>query len=172
DLDTTRYATWDDLVEYCTLVASVVGRMCVRIFGFRDERALQRADQLGRALQLINILRDVREDAERDRIYLPLDDLARFGISEREIIDGTSPSRWKELVAFEARRARALYRDGIRVTELIPTQAAVCVRTMAGIYLRILERIEADPMLPLRTRTSLSAATKLAVMARAWLQAV
>src|SRR3989442_1015953 len=71
DLTTSRYQSWDELRRYCTLVASVIGRMCVRIFGFREPGALQRADELGQALQLINILRDIREDAGRGRIYLP-----------------------------------------------------------------------------------------------------
>ncbi len=172
DLTTTRYASWLELREYCRLVASVVGRMCVRIFGFSDPRALQRADDLGVALQLINILRDVREDAQRGRIYLPLDELQQFGISEQQILDGALAPSWPDFVAFQAHRARQHHRSGLRVTELIPTQPAVCVRTMAGIYLRILDHIEADPGLPLRARASLSAAAKMAVMARAWLHAV
>ena len=172
DLTTTRYASWEELREYCHLVASVVGRMCVRIFGFRDPRALERADELGISLQLINILRDVREDAARGRIYLPLQELARFGISEDEILSGETPFSWPAFVKFQAERAHSHHRTGLRVTELIPTQPAICVRTMAGIYRRILERIEADPLLPLQRRASLSKATKLAVMARAWLQAV
>jgi 15-cis-phytoene synthase len=172
DLSVTRYATWDELSHYCTLVAAVVGRMCVRIFGFRDEDALRRADRLGIALQLINILRDVREDAARGRVYLPEEDLQRFGISGDELLHGTVNGGWPSLVAYEARRARQHHAAGLRVTELIPTQPAVCVRTMAGIYLRILDRIEADPALPLHRRASLSKASKLAVMARAWLHAV
>jgi phytoene synthase len=172
DLTTTRYASWDELRAYCRLVASVVGRMCVRIFGFSDSRALERADELGVALQLINILRDVREDAARGRIYVPLDELHRFGISQGEIIEGASPRGWPDFVAFQAERARRYHTSGLRVTELIPTQPAICVRTMAGMYRRILEQIESDPWMPLRRRASLSKAAKLAVMARAWLQAV
>lgn len=172
DLDTARYATWADLREYCRLVASVVGRMCVRIFGFRDAAALDRADELGIALQLINILRDVREDAARGRIYLPLDELAAFDISEDDVLHGTQTASWARFVAFQARRAREHYTSGLRVTTYIPTSSAVCVRTMAGIYLRILERIEADPALPLRSRASLSPAVKLAVMARSWIAAL
>ena len=172
DLTTSRYQTFDELRTYCKLVASVVGRMCVRIFGFKDPEALLRADELGVALQLINILRDVREDAGRGRIYLPLDELARFGIFEEDILNGGTPAGWTSLVKFQALRARRFYHSGLRVTEYIPTQPAICVRTMAGMYARILERIEEDPLLPLQRRASLSAATKLAVMARAWLQAL
>jgi len=82
DFTKVRYETWDELVTYCNLVASIVGRMCVRIFGFEDDAALERADDLGIALQLTNILRDVREDAEMGRIYLPLEDLRRFGVTQ------------------------------------------------------------------------------------------
>ena len=168
DLAVTRYSTFDELRGYCLLVASVVGRMCVRIFGFRDERALQRADDLGIALQLINILRDVREDASRDRVYLPLQELSAFGISEADVLAGRATPRWREFVAEQAARARTYHDAGIRVTEHIPRTAAVCVRTMAGIYMEILARIERDPMLPLRQRASLSPVDKLGVMARSW----
>jgi len=172
DLTTNRYKDWQELRQYCRLVASIVGRMCVRIFGFHDPRALDRANDLGIALQLINILRDVREDASRGRIYLPLDELAMFGISEDDILSGARPASWGRLVAFQAERAREHYARGLRVTEHIPGQSAVCVRTMAGIYLRILEQIEADPELPLRSRASVSKAAKLAVMVRSWWQLV
>jgi phytoene synthase len=172
DLTTNRYASFAELRQYCRLVASVIGRMCVRIFGFRDARALEHADDLGVALQLINILRDVREDAARDRIYLPRDELERFGIPEEAILSGRVPAGWRPFVAMQARRARQHHAAGLRVTEHIPPQSAVCVRTMAGIYLRILERIEQDPELPLRRRASLSKAAKLGVMVRSWWQLV
>jgi phytoene synthase len=160
------------LRAYANLVASVVGRMCVRIFGFRDPIALERADELGVALQLINILRDVQEDAARGRIYLPLDELAEYGITESHILDGTVAPGWHAFVAMQIARARQLHASGIRVTESIPKQPAVCVRTMAGIYLGILDRIEAAPELPLRGRARLSKVAKLGVMARSWLAVV
>jgi phytoene synthase len=172
DLTTTRYQTWDELSAYANLVASVVGRMCVRIFGFRDPIALERADELGVALQLINILRDVQEDATRGRIYLPLDELAEFGITEADILDGRVAPGWPAFMTMQIGRARKLHASGIRVTESIPKQPGVCVRTMAGIYLGILDRIEAAPELPLRGRARLSKAAKLGVMARSWLAAV
>jgi phytoene synthase len=172
DLSTTRYQTWDELRAYANLVASVVGRMCVRIFGFSDPVALERADELGVALQLINILRDVQEDAARGRIYLPLRELAEFGITENHILEGSVAPGWHAFMAMQIARARALHASGIRVTESIPKQPAVCVRTMAGIYLGILDQIEAAPELPLRGRARLSKAAKLGVMARSWLAAV
>ena len=172
DLTVARYASWVELREYCRLVASMVGRLCVRVFGFRDPAALDHAEDLGIALQLVNILRDVREDAERGRIYLPLDELARFGITEADVLEGRPVPAWPRFVAHYAARTRAHYASGMRVTEMIPPKSAVCVRTMAGIYRRILERLEHDPFLPLRERASLSPAEKVGVMAKSWLAAL
>lgn len=167
DLLTTRYATWGELAEYCRLVASTVGRMCVRIFGFNDEVALAYADDLGLAMQLTNILRDVRGDLELGRVYLPADELAAFGISEQQLAAGVADSGWEDFVAFQARRARRLFSSGLRVERHIPPRAAICVRTMAGLYQRILGEIERQPELPLRQRLSLHPSSKAAVLLRA-----
>ena len=169
DLHQNRYATWEDLRGYCQLVAGVVGRMCVRIFGFDGDDALERADSLGAALQLINILRDVREDASLGRLYLPQDELARFGVSETSVLAGRPDGAWTSLVEFEAARARRLYASGIQVCEHIPGSARACVRTMAGSYSGILDRIEAEPELPLRQRVRLSSREKAGVMLRSWM---
>ncbi len=169
DLHQNRYATWEELRGYCQLVAGVVGRMCVRIFGFDGDDALERADSLGAALQLINILRDVREDASLGRVYLPQDELARFGVSETSLLAGRPDGAWTSLVEFEAARARRLYASGIQVCEHIPGPARACVRTMAGIYSGILDRIEAEPDLPLRERVRLSSGEKAGVMLRSWM---
>ena len=165
-----RYETWDELKAYCNLVASVVGRMCVRIFGFQDADALERADDLGIALQMTNILRDVREDAAMGRIYLPLEDLRRFGISADALVFAGDPgSRWAELVEFEAARAREYFDDGYLVLRYIPRRPAACVQTMAGIYEGILGKVQRDPYLPLRGRASLSPSEKIGVMVKSWL---
>lgn len=170
DCTQTRYETWADLREYCMLVASVVGRMCVRIFGFSDPAALQRADDLGLALQLTNILRDVREDAEMGRVYLPHEDLRRFGISYEAMLRGEPGPGWNALVAFETRRARELFESGYQVLRYIPRRPAACVQTMAGIYEGILQKIERDPQLPLRERAALSKREKLRVVLGSWLR--
>lgn len=170
DCTKVRYATWLELREYCTLVASIIGRMCVRIFGFDDPAALDRADDLGLALQLTNILRDVREDAAMGRVYLPQEDLLRFGISDRELLEGNPGEGWERLVAFETERARALFESGYQVLGYIPRRAAACVQTMAGIYERILEKIEHDPQLPLHERAALSNGEKLRVVVASWLR--
>lgn len=169
DLERTRYATWDELRGYCDAVASVVGRMCVRIFGFDDPVALERADDLGLALQLTNILRDVREDAELGRIYLPEEDFARVGVTSAALLAGEPGAWWEELVRFEVERAHALFANGYRVLDHIPRRSGACVQTMAGIYDRILEKIERDPRLPLRGRASLSRSEKLGVLVKSWL---
>jgi phytoene synthase len=165
----TRYRTWEELQGYFRLVASVIGRMCIRIFGATDPAAFDRADELGLAMQLTNCLRDVREDAEMGRLYLPQEDLERFGVPEQEVLAGRPGPGWRSLVAFEARRARGLFSSGLQVLVCIPRRPAVCVRTMAGIYQRILDRIERDPELPFRQRASLSKTEKLQVMVESWL---
>jgi 15-cis-phytoene synthase len=165
----TRYRTWEELREYCRLVASVVGRVCVRVFGYSDARAFELADDLGLAMQLTNCLRDVREDAQRGRIYLPQADLAHFGVAEHDVLSGRPGPGWARLVRFEAQRARALFASGLGVLAYIPRRPAVCVRTMSGIYRRILDRIEEQPERPLSDRVSLSATEKLHVIVGSWL---
>lgn len=183
DLQRTRYQSWDELRGYCALVASAVGRMCVRIFGYDDARALAYADELGYAMQLTNILRDVREDYRQyGRIYLPLDDLRFFGVSEAHLVEhlgregavegmeDTQRQAWGSFVQFEVARARTLFDSGLRVSNHIPRASAACVRTMAGIYQGLLREIERDPTLPLTRRVSLSAPAKLGVLAKSWLR--
>lgn len=169
DLERTRYETWPELESYCRLVASMVGRMCVRIFGYRDQAALAAADQLGLALQLTNVLRDVAEDGRMGRVYLPQDELRTFQVGEEGLLAGRPGPGWEALMEFEAERARALFASGLEVCAYIPRSAAACVRTMAGIYRGILERIEADPRRPLAERISLSASDKLRVAVGSWL---
>jgi phytoene synthase len=169
DNDRKRYATWQDLQGYCYLVASVVGRMCVRIFGFTDPVALERADDLGLALQLTNILRDVTEDAGLGRIYLPQEELARFDIDEAALLQGDPGAGWDDFIALQTERARALFASGYEVLRYIPRRPATCVRTMAGIYEGILGKIARDPWLPLRQRAALAPTEKLRVMVKSWL---
>ncbi len=169
DLDKVRYADWPELRAYCESVASAIGRMCVRIWGFSESSALDRARDLGLAMQLTNILRDVREDAGRGRIYLPQDDLRQFGVEEEPLLDAAPGAGWPALVRFEAGRARELFDSGLRVIAYIPFQPGVCVRTLAGIYTRILGIIEDDPWLPLERRVSLSSGAKARVLLRSWL---
>jgi 15-cis-phytoene synthase len=170
DFSRSRYRTFEELRAYCTLVASVVGRMCVRIFGFNDPVALDRADDLGMALQLTNILRDVREDAvDMKRVYLPQDELAHFGIPERALANGEIYPGWSALIAHNVARARGYFETGYEVLRYIPRRPAACVQTMAGIYEELLKKIERDPGLPLKARAALSKTEKLRVVVRSWL---
>lgn len=170
DFTRSRYASFDELRAYCNLVASVVGRMCVRIFGFDDPVALERADDLGLALQLTNILRDVREDiVEMKRVYLPQDELARYGIPEEALARGEIHPGWSDFVGQSVARAREYFTTGYEVLRYIPRRPAACVQTMAGIYEELLKKIERDPGLPLRARAALSKTEKLRVVVRSWL---
>ena len=170
DFSRSRYETFEELRTYCNLVASVVGRMCVRIFGFTDPIALERADDLGLALQLTNILRDVREDAvDMKRVYLPQDELRRYGIPESALATGEIHPGWQELVAESVERARRYFATGYEVLRYIPRRPGACVHTMAGIYEELLKKIERNPELPLRERAALSKTEKLRVVVRSWL---
>lgn len=172
DVQQNRYATWDDLQLYCRHVAASVGRMCVRIFGFTDPIALDFAEHLGIAMQLANILRDVLEDLELGRIYLPAEDLDRFGVSEDAMLRNDPGPGWEHLVRYEIARAEALFESGLRVRTVIPRRASACILTMAGIYQAIVHEISRDPYLPLTQRASLGSRQKFSVMFRSWLQAV
>jgi 15-cis-phytoene synthase len=200
DIDGVSYERFDDLVLYCRRVAGAIGRVCLAIFatragGERDDaeqwpRVERLADDLGVALQLTNILRDVREDAENGRVYLPGEDLRRFGVLAgeegrlggeggeaddmpraallRARLDeaGASGERLVALVRFEAERAERWFAHGLELVPLLDRRSAACVSAMAGIYHRLLGRIEADPARALRGRVSLSGGEKALVAVR------
>ena len=156
DVRGTRYETFDELVHYCRGVAGSIGRLCLAIFtgGELDGQA-QLADDLGVAMQLTNILRDVREDHANGRVYLPAEDLRRFGCE---------PPRFSpELIRFEAARARAWFDHGLQLVQALDACSAACVLAMTGIYGSILERIERDPSQVLERRISLP------VWGKAWI---
>jgi 15-cis-phytoene synthase len=150
DLHTTRYATFGDLYQYCIRVASSVGLMCVEIFGCREPASRQYAIDLGVALQLTNILRDVPGDFERGRVYIPLEDFARFGCQEGDLGaetihagHGVRSAAVKELLAYQAQRAREYYRRADSVLPRRDARRLVAARIMGAIYRGILGRIEA-----------------------------
>jgi len=159
----TRYADFDDLRGYCEKVAGAVGVACVAVYGSDDA---DRARTLGVALQLINILRDVREDWELDRVYLPQDELARFGVSETDIAQGRTTPEWRALMTFEAARARTHMDEGLQLLDSLDGRSALCVSTFAGLYRATLDRIEANGFDVFGEKTRLSAPAKLAVVAR------
>jgi 15-cis-phytoene synthase len=151
DVVGTHYETFSDLLPYCRRVAGTIGRLSLGVFETRErETASVYADDLGVAFQLTNILRDIREDLEQGRVYLPAEDLERFGC------DLTAPDdRINDLIRFEADRARAWFESGLKLLPLLDRQSAACVGAMAGIYRRLLGRIERRPDLVLRGRVSL-----------------
>lgn len=155
DLEPRRIQTFVELYDYCYHVASVVGLTIVHIFGFDDTQApsaLALAEKCGIAFQLTNILRDVREDAEKGRVYLPSEDLERFGVSASPWSSSPIPSGWGfqpagsfvALMEFEAKRAREYYRESAPLIELIHPESRASLRALIGIYSRLLDRIVAS----------------------------
>jgi phytoene synthase len=190
DVAGTSYEEFDELVVYCRRVAGAIGRVCLAIFGLRagagadTAQAERLADELGVALQLTNILRDVREDAHNGRVYLPGEDLRRFGVlaaDERppqseaaaELLDVLARAEQRQqlsaLVRFESERAREWFDRGITLTHMLDRRSAACVLAMAGIYRRLLERIDAHPEEVALRRMSLPVHEKAWVAARGML---
>ena len=142
DVDTTRYATFDDLYQYCRRVASAVGLICIRIFGCSGARAREYALNLGVALQLTNILRDVKGDLERGRVYLPQDDLATFGVSVDDLAASPASAPVRRLLQFEARRAREFYDRAVAALPRDERRRLVAAEIMRAVYFETLHRIE------------------------------
>ncbi|MFE0579195.1 MULTISPECIES: presqualene diphosphate synthase HpnD [unclassified Streptomyces] len=176
DVRGETYETWDDLKIYCRCVAGAIGRLSLGVFGTVGAagpdtpgaaRAAEYADTLGLALQLTNILRDVREDAGNGRTYLPAEDLAKFGCSEGFRADRLSAGAdFAGLVHHEVRRARSLFAEGYRLLPMLDRRSGACVAAMAGIYRRLLDRIEREPEAVLRGRVSLPPHEKAYVAVR------
>jgi len=167
DLDIASYETFEDLYKYCFNVASAVGLVCLHIFGFSEEKAKSYAEQCGIAFQLTNIMRDVKEDAEQNRIYLPLEDLRKFSYSPEELSKGVFDQRFKELMAFEAERARAYYASARKLIPLIEEKSKPALWAMIEIYERILEKIIDQQFNVFKNRIRLTAAKKLSIAFRA-----
>jgi phytoene synthase len=168
DVRGTSYQTFDDLLYYCRCVAGSIGRLSLGIFGTGHDpyQAAELADSLGVALQLTNILRDIREDHQNGRVYLPAEDLAKFDCDPATIDQSASPG-FTRLVEFEAERARDWYATGWKLLGLLDRRSAACTGAMAGIYRRLLERIAAEPAAVLRGRMSLSGREKATVAVKA-----
>lgn len=169
DLETVRYPDYPRLEAYCYQVASAVGLLSIEIFGYQDQGCRTYATALGKALQFTNILRDVRNDAERGRIYLPQSELARFGVSEESILGhGDSPAH-RALAASFAERARAFYHEARTALPPADRQSMVAAELMAAVYWRLLEKIQRRNFAvfgPRRVR--LGQPHKLALIVRAW----
>ncbi len=163
DLDRQRHETFDDLRAYCAHVAGAVGVACIGVYGADQP---QRAEALGIALQLINVMRDVKEDWELGRVYLPQDELASFGVGEDDIAAGRLSPAWQALMAYQSARARTYLAEGLTLLGYLDYRSAACVGTFAGLYRATLERIEASGFDVFEARPSLSTATKLRIVAK------
>ncbi|HEY2372536.1 MAG TPA: squalene/phytoene synthase family protein [Gaiellaceae bacterium] len=158
DLEQTRYASFDELRGYCEKVAGAVGVACIAVYGSDD---VERAMTLGIALQLINIMRDVAEDEALGRVYLPQEELARFGVTRL-----APTEEFRELMAFQAKRARAHLEEGMHLLESLDRRSGLCVSTFAGLYRGQLDRMEANGFDVFNASCRLSTRAKLGVVAR------
>lgn len=173
DLTTTRYATFDDLSVYCYRVASVVGLICLHVFGTLSPPATRYAIDLGMAFQMTNILRDLGPDADRNRIYLPLEDLSRFGYREADLLSRTYSPNLVELLRFECAHTQKFYAAALEAVRALPPadrRALTAAEIMRGVYARILRRIEHSGYRVFGPRITLPPAHRMAIAAGAWLR--
>lgn len=168
DQTKTRFATFQELYQYCYRVASCVGLVVLPIFGYRDPSALGPAEACGVAFQLTNILRDVKEDADRGRIYLPAEDMRRFGVSEEDIMKNRYTPAFVELMRFEAARARDYYAKAKPLLELISPDSRGTLAIMMEVYGRLLDKMEARQFRVFDGRTRLSGCEKFWIVLKNW----
>lgn len=168
DLTWSRFRTFEELREYCYMVASAVGLVCIEIFGYKDASAREYAVDLGLAMQLTNIIRDVKEDVERDRIYIPLDEMHSFGYSEEELLAGVVNEPFIRLMQAQATRARAHFQRGRRLLPLLSGAARACPAVLHDIYSALLDDIERGGFKVFDGRASLNTRRKLFIMAWSW----
>ena len=167
---TIRYATFDDLYQYCYRVASVVGLVCIRIFGYRDPMAEPLAERCGLAFQMTNIIRDVKEDASMGRVYLPEEDLAKFQLDPAELQGTPDPARWRPLLALEADRAREFYRAGEELIPYISEDSQPALWVLITIYHQLLEKIASQEYDVFTNRISLTSWQKLKVLGKGFVK--
>lgn len=166
DLTRQRYDTFDELSEYCYRVATAVGLACLRIWGYRGSDPGEPAHACGLAFQLTNILRDVREDCSRGRVYLPQEDLQRFGYSEEDLAASQDDDRFRSLMQFQIERAERFYRQATELAEGLEAGGRRIFVMMMRVYYRLLKKIESNPARVLSERVSLGCWPPLEIMAR------
>lgn len=169
---TVHYQTFEDLRLYCYRVASVVGLVCIHVFGYRDPDAEHLAEQCGLAFQLTNILRDVKEDAGMGRIYLPEEDLAKFGLSASDVLATPDPARFRPLLALEADRAREFYASGDALIPYIAEDSQPALWVLVNIYRRLLEKIAEKQYDVFTERVALSRWEKLRILGAGFIKRV
>jgi phytoene synthase len=165
-----RYRTFDELYQYCYRVASVVGLVCIHVFGYRDPAAEPLAERLGLAFQLTNIIRDVKEDASMGRVYLPEEDLSKFGISLSAFHPVSDPALFRPLLAMEADRAREYYRAGDELVPLVEEDSQPALWVLMTIYQRLLEKIALREYDVFSDKVSLSVREKLGILIKGFLK--
>ena len=170
DLDYNRYPDFDTLKLYCHRVAGVVGLMSASIFGYSDKQTLEYATELGLAFQLTNIIRDVGEDARRNRIYLPLDELEKFGVVEGDIQAARESDNFQKLMAFQIARAISHYDSAFAKLPAVDRKPQIPGIIMSGIYRTLLEEISDDGCRVLKQRTSLTPIRKLWIASKTWIK--
>lgn len=168
DLTKVRYQDFEELRSYCYQVASVVGLICLQIFGYKDDSAREHAIDLGLAMQLTNIARDIQEDLELGRIYLPQDEIARFGYSEEALEAGIVNESFINLMRFQAQRARGYFDSGFKLLPYLSPRSRACPAVMGQLYSKVLQRIEEAEFDVFQHRISLSKSEKLRVTAQTW----
>jgi len=171
DLDRVRYETVEDLYPYCYRVASAVGLCCIEIFGYTDPRAREYAVKLGTALQITNIIRDVGADARDGRVYVPRQDLGRFGVTEDDLRAGRHSERFVQLMSHQAARAREFYRAARESFPTVDARSLVPAEIMGRIYLALLEEIEARRFQVFGDRITVPTTRKVAIAFRCWASA-
>ena len=169
DLVKDRFQNFEELREYCYRVASVVGLICLQIFGYKNEAAKEYAVDLGLAMQLTNIIRDVREDLAMGRVYLPQDEMARFGYSEEDLSNGVRNQAFRDLMKFQSQRARDYFDRGFKLLPYLSRRSRACPAVLGALYSKVLDRIEASDYDILDSRVSLSKAEKIRITAKTWL---
>ncbi len=167
DLGPRRIQTFTELYKYCDQVASVVGLTVIHVFGFKGQEALSLAEKCGVAFQLTNILRDVREDAGRGRVYLPAEDLERFHVDVRDLVEGKRTDEFVELMDFEVQRAKAYYKESAPLVDMVEPHSRPSLWALIQIYSRLLARIEKTNYDVLTHRVELPAREKLGIILKA-----
>lgn len=169
---TVQYRSFEDLRLYCYRVASVVGLVCIHVFGYRDPAAEELAERCGLAFQLTNIIRDVKEDASMGRVYLPEEDLAKFGLSVADVLANPDPARFRALLALEADRARQFYAAGEELIRYISEDSQPALWALITIYRRLLERIAEKQYDVFTAKVALSRWEKLSILGKGFLKRI
>jgi 15-cis-phytoene synthase len=169
---TVQYATFEDLRLYCYRVASVVGLVCIHVFGYRDPEAEPLAERCGLAFQLTNIIRDVKEDASMGRVYLPAEDLAKFSLTASELLTAPDPARFRPLLALEADRAREFYASGDQLIPYVSEDSQPALWVLVNIYRRLLETIAEKQYDVFTAKVGLSRWEKLRILGKGFIKRV